>query len=75
MILLLYYPVLPPESEPKTWYSISPDDGKRFETFAASLFAEQSRRCSAWLRHKTSLINPSLIRQNGIKVVFMMAIN
>ena len=31
-------------SEPKTWYSISPDDGKRFENFAASLFAEQSSR-------------------------------
>ena len=27
-------------SEPKTWYSISPDDGKRFENFDASLFAE-----------------------------------
>ena len=53
--------------EPKTWYAIAPEDGKRFETFAASLFAEQSARCGAWLRHKTSLINPQLIRQNGIK--------
>ena len=54
--------------EPKTWYAISPADGKRFEAFAGSLFNEQSQRCPAWMRHKTSLINPSLIRQNGIKV-------
>ena len=54
--------------EPKTWYAIAPEDGKRFEHFAASLFAEQNKRCEAWLRHKTSLINPQLIRQNGIKV-------
>jgi len=53
---------------PKTWYAIAPEDGKRFETFASSLIPSLSSKCPAWMRHKTTLISPSLIRLNGIKV-------
>jgi len=54
--------------QPKTWFAISPQDGKRFEMFASSMFPSQSNACSAWLRHKTSMINPNLVRNHGIKV-------
>lgn len=51
---------------PKAWYSISPEHGKRFERLAASFFPHSSRQCRAFLRHKTTLISPQILKKYSI---------
>lgn len=43
--------------EPKTWYAVAPQDGRKFEQFVNGI--ENRPRCAAPLRHKLTLINPS----------------
>nr|XP_002708488.2 lysine-specific demethylase 4D isoform X2 [Oryctolagus cuniculus] len=52
--------------EPKTWYAVPPEHGRRLERLAGQLFPGSSRSCQAFLRHKVALISPSVLRQNGI---------
>jgi [histone H3]-trimethyl-L-lysine9/36 demethylase len=52
--------------EPKSWYAIAPKNGFRFERVAAGLFPEHYKSCKAFLRHKTSLISPSILKANSI---------
>ncbi|CAF1597321.1 unnamed protein product [Adineta ricciae] len=51
---------------PKQWYVIPPSYGKRFEKFAASHFPSLAKRCPAFLRHKMTLISPSILTQQSI---------
>ena len=52
---------------PKYWYSIAPEDAQRFESLACSLFPGHARSCSEFLRHKSQLISPLLLKKAGIK--------
>ncbi|XP_062053574.1 lysine-specific demethylase 4D-like [Lepus europaeus] len=52
--------------EPKTWYAVPPEHGRRLERLAGQLFPGSSRSCQAFLRHKVALISPSVLRQNAI---------
>ncbi|XP_006834006.1 PREDICTED: lysine-specific demethylase 4D-like [Chrysochloris asiatica] len=52
--------------EPKTWYAVPPEHGRRLERLARELFPGSSRGCKAFLRHKVALISPSVLRENGI---------
>jgi len=52
---------------PKYWYSISPEDSKRFESLASSHFAAVSKSCPEFLRHKRNLLSPSVLKKAGIK--------
>ncbi|XP_063111675.1 probable lysine-specific demethylase 4F [Cavia porcellus] len=52
--------------EPKTWYAVPPEHGKRLERLARELFPGSSRVCRAFLRHKVALISPTVLRNNGI---------
>ncbi|KAG5199394.1 hypothetical protein JEQ12_005873 [Ovis aries] len=52
--------------EPKTWYAVPPDHGRRLERLAGALFPGSSRGCDAFLRHKAALISPRVLRDNGI---------
>nr|XP_003472890.2 lysine-specific demethylase 4D-like [Cavia porcellus] len=52
--------------EPKTWYAVPPEHGKRLERLARELFPGSSRVCRAFLRHKVVLISPTVLRNNGI---------
>ena len=47
-------------------YVIPPSYGKRFEKFAASHFPSLAKRCPAFLRHKMTLISPSILTQQSI---------
>lgn len=38
--------------QPKTWYAISPEDGKRFETFASCMFPSQRLRIKMSITHE-----------------------
>lgn len=51
---------------PKAWYSIAPEHGKRFERLAASFFPYSFNTCRAFLRHKTTLISPQVLKKYSI---------
>lgn len=51
---------------PKTWYSIPPKYGKKFEQLANALFTKSQGVCDAFLRHKMTIINPKLLDEYKI---------
>ncbi|KAK2162027.1 hypothetical protein LSH36_106g06036 [Paralvinella palmiformis] len=51
---------------PKSWYAIPPEHGRRLERLAAGFFPTSSQECSAFLRHKMTLISPSVLKQYSI---------
>ncbi|XP_038146215.1 lysine-specific demethylase 4C isoform X1 [Cyprinodon tularosa] len=52
--------------EPKSWYAIPPEHGKRLERLATGFFPNSFKGCEAFLRHKMTLISPSILRKYGI---------
>lgn len=50
----------------KTWYAVAPGNGRAFEQLAARLFPEDRQRCAAHLRHKSVMIDPQVLRRNGV---------
>lgn len=54
------------DGAPKSWYCIAPEHGKRFERLAASFFPHSFRTCRAFLRHKTTLISPAILKKYSI---------
>ncbi|KAK9979627.1 hypothetical protein ABG768_013046 [Culter alburnus] len=52
--------------EPKSWYCVPPEHGKRLERLAKGFFPGSSQNCEAFLRHKMTLISPSILRKYGI---------
>ena len=54
---------------PKQWYSISQEDAPRFEAAMRSIWSSDAKNCNQFLRHKTYLVSPSLLKsQYGITV-------
>lgn len=51
---------------PKYWYAIAQEDSDRFESLMASMFSHQATSCPEFLRHKRSLLSPSLLTKAGI---------
>ncbi|XP_016659770.1 lysine-specific demethylase 4C-like [Acyrthosiphon pisum] len=54
------------EGCPKTWYSIPPEYGRNFERLANRFFSTEASNCPAFLRHKTTIISPNILKQNDI---------
>ncbi|XP_076873631.1 lysine-specific demethylase 4C isoform X2 [Brachyhypopomus gauderio] len=52
--------------EPKSWYAIPPEHGKRLERLAVGFFPNSFKSCEAFLRHKMTLISPSVLKKFGI---------
>jgi hypothetical protein len=52
--------------QPKTWYAVPPEHGRRLERLARELFPGNSQGCQAFLRHKVALISPTVLKENGI---------
>uniref|UniRef100_A0A8C1XEE9 [histone H3]-trimethyl-L-lysine(9) demethylase n=1 Tax=Cyprinus carpio TaxID=7962 RepID=A0A8C1XEE9_CYPCA len=52
--------------EPKSWYIVPPEHGKRLERLAKGFFPGSAQSCEAFLRHKMTLISPSILRKYGI---------
>ncbi|KAJ6659448.1 hypothetical protein lerEdw1_018682 [Lerista edwardsae] len=52
--------------EPKSWYSIPPEHGKRLERLAKGFFPGSAQSCEAFLRHKMTLISPSILKKYSI---------
>ncbi|KAF2145981.1 uncharacterized protein K452DRAFT_294599 [Aplosporella prunicola CBS 121167] len=54
---------------PKQWYSISQEDARRFENAMKSIWPNDAKNCSQFLRHKTYLVSPQRLESEfGIKV-------
>lgn len=51
---------------PKTWYTIPPKYGRKFENLSRSLFPSNHRICSNFLRHKTAILSPEVLREYEI---------
>uniref|UniRef100_A0A8C6PJW3 Lysine-specific demethylase 4B n=1 Tax=Nothobranchius furzeri TaxID=105023 RepID=A0A8C6PJW3_NOTFU len=52
--------------EPKSWYAIPPEHGKRLERLATGFFPNSFKGCEAFLRHKMTLISPFILKKYGI---------
>ncbi|XP_057699787.1 lysine-specific demethylase 4C isoform X2 [Corythoichthys intestinalis] len=52
--------------EPKSWYAIPPEHGKRLERLATGFFPNSFKGCEAFLRHKMTLISPFVLKKYGI---------
>ncbi|EDV23010.1 uncharacterized protein TRIADDRAFT_27796 [Trichoplax adhaerens] len=52
--------------QPKTWYCIPPQQGKRLERLASGLFPNQFRECQAYFRHKSLILSPKVLKQFAI---------
>ncbi|KAF0307664.1 putative lysine-specific demethylase 4B [Amphibalanus amphitrite] len=51
---------------PKSWYAVPPAHGWRLEQLAAAMFPTESRQCPAFLRHKSILLSPQLLKKHGV---------
>lgn len=49
--------------KPKFWYCIPTSENKKLEDFAREHFGEGFAKCKDYLRHKTTMINPYLLKQ------------
>lgn len=52
--------------EPKSWYVIPPEHGKRLERLASGFFPHNARECNAFLRHKMTVISPRILDKYSI---------
>lgn len=52
--------------EPKSWYCVPPKYGHRMEALLKNTFKEQHKKCEAFIRHKMSIIAPSILRKHNI---------
>lgn len=53
---------------PKYWYGVDVSCNEKFEQYVQSHFKEQFRLCPEFIRHKTTLIHPDNLLQQGIKL-------
>ncbi|CEI97499.1 Putative YER169Wp-like protein (Fragment) [Rhizopus microsporus] len=53
---------------PKQWYVIPPDYRKKFENFMQDQFYIQYKHCHQFLRHKTFIISPTVLKEQGIPI-------
>lgn len=54
---------------PKQWYSISQADAPKFEKAMKALWGQDAKNCDQFLRHKTYLVAPQLLKQKyGVTV-------
>lgn len=55
--------------QPKFWYGIDLEDNKEFEAFMQRNFPENYKFCKEFIRHKTTLVNPNQLVEQGIRLV------
>lgn len=50
----------------KVWYCAAAEHGKKLERIAAGHFPDQARNCPQFLRHKSTIISPSIVVGGGV---------
>lgn len=54
---------------PKQWYSVSQKDAPKFEAAMKSIWGSDAKNCDQFLRHKTYLVSPSILKSKfGVTV-------
>ena len=53
----------------KFWYGVDLRDNAKFEDFMNKAFPEAQKKCGEFVRHKTTLVQPKVLMENGIRVV------
>ena len=54
---------------PKQWYSVSQKDAPKFENAMKTIWSQDAKSCDQFLRHKTYLVSPSLLKSKfGVTV-------
>ncbi|XP_013863535.1 lysine-specific demethylase 4A isoform X2 [Austrofundulus limnaeus] len=53
--------------EPKSWYVVPPEHGKRLERLARGFFPGNAQSCEVFLRHKMTLISPPILKKYGVQ--------
>ena len=53
---------------PKRWYVVPPAYAERVRTLTANLYPEARKACAQFLRHKTTLLAPAVLKRAGIPV-------
>ncbi len=51
---------------PKLWYAVPPPLAGRFEAMADGWFPQERMRCKEYLRHKTCMMSPSVLKSSNI---------
>lgn len=51
---------------PKSWYSLGLSQKKRFENLANGYYSSDVLECSEYLRHKTCVISPQKLKEQGM---------
>ncbi|XP_055940867.1 lysine-specific demethylase 4C-like [Argiope bruennichi] len=51
---------------PKSWYVVPPEHGRRLERLAAGFFHQSHQDCAAFLRHKMTIISPTVLNKFSI---------
>lgn len=54
--------------EPKRWYVIPEAERHRFEQLAVSHFPDLHSNCKEFLRHKTTMISPTIVKSSSISI-------
>jgi JmjC domain, hydroxylase len=54
--------------KPKQWYGVDLDSNSKFEALLKQKFPEHAKDCSEFIRHKTTLVYPGLLVENGISM-------
>ena len=54
---------------PKFWYGIDLRDSDKFEDFMDQVFPDNAKRCDEFIRHKTTLVQPRVLAEQGIRLV------
>ena len=60
--------------KPKFWYGVCSADRKILEKEAHSHFYENFQKCPEYMRHKTSVINPYMIKARNPSIRISKAI-
>ena len=55
--------------KPKFWYSINLTDNQKVESFMQKRFPENYKRCKEFIRHKTTMVSPKVLQEEGMKMV------
>ena len=58
--------------EPKKWYCIPSSERTKFEEVAKEYFGELYKECPEFLRHKTTIISPTLLKSKNVPVYTMV---
>ena len=53
--------------EAKSWYGIPTNMHTRFENVCNAYFAEERKDCPEYIRHKTTVVSPGFLKQQGIE--------